>query len=76
MVVEGEQVVVGDVDTFVPEPDAGRTGPTGQATVGYEILCRRHHMRRMTAHTASLLAGTDQPLPFEGGTGPLTVRRR
>src|SRR3954454_11301026 len=35
MVVEGEQVVVGDTD----DGDA----------VGYEVLCRRHHMRRMTA---------------------------
>ncbi|GII98004.1 thymidine kinase [Sediminihabitans luteus] len=38
MVVEGEQVVVGD------------TG--GAASIGYEVLCRRHHMRRMTASGA------------------------
>jgi len=36
MVVEGAQVVVGDVAA-----DAGE--------VGYEVLCRRHHMRRETA---------------------------
>ena len=35
MVVEGAQVVVGDV-----EPPSG--------DVGYEVLCRRHHHRRMT----------------------------
>lgn len=39
MVVEGEQVVVGDVN-----------GAT--AEVGYEVLCRRHHRRRMTSTTA------------------------
>lgn len=38
MVVEGEQVVVGDT--------------AGGAVVGYEVLCRRHHMRRMTEATA------------------------
>ncbi len=40
MVVEGEQVVAGDTDT-----DTG-----GQ--VGYEVLCRRHHMRQMTESSA------------------------
>ena len=35
MVVEGEQVVVGDVAQSAAE-------------VGYEVLCRRHHLRRMT----------------------------
>jgi thymidine kinase len=35
MVVEGEQVVVGDT--------------AAGDVVGYEVLCRRHHMRRMTA---------------------------
>jgi thymidine kinase len=39
MVVEGDQVVVGDVST-------------GAGQVAYEVLCRRHHMRRMTAHAA------------------------
>ncbi len=39
MVVEGEQVVIGDVE-----------GAGG--TVAYEVLCRRHHMRRMTESVA------------------------
>ncbi|QAY62854.1 thymidine kinase [Xylanimonas allomyrinae] len=39
MVVEGEQVVVGDT-------------ATSEAVVAYEVLCRRHHMRRMTADAA------------------------
>lgn len=46
MVVEGAQVVVGDVDRM-----------TGD--VGYEVLCRRHHRRRMTSAVAA--AGTLSP---------------
>ncbi|WP_149202945.1 thymidine kinase [Actinotalea subterranea] len=51
MVVEGEQVVVGDTDASVD--------------VGYEVLCRRHHMRRMTVAVARAVASTPQTLPFE-----------
>jgi thymidine kinase len=55
MVVEGEQVVVGD---------------TAQGdTVGYEVLCRRHHMRRMTAYSQEALVRTAaleaDALPFD-----------
>lgn len=39
MVVEGEQVVVGDVNRLAGE-------------VGYEVLCRRHHQRRVTSAVA------------------------
>lgn len=39
MVTDGEQVVVGDVSA-------------GAGAVGYEVLCRRHHMRRETEATA------------------------
>ncbi|WP_328916624.1 MULTISPECIES: thymidine kinase [unclassified Streptomyces] len=46
MVVEGAQVVIGDVDRESGE-------------VGYEVLCRRHHRRRMTSATAG--AGTLSP---------------
>ncbi|MGV9251068.1 thymidine kinase [Streptomyces sp. NPDC003697] len=46
MVVEGAQVVVGDVSR---SPDE----------IGYEVLCRRHHRRRMTA--ASSRAGALSP---------------
>ncbi len=48
MVTEGSQVVVGDVD-------AGE--------VRYEVLCRSHHRRRMTATRARSTLGSD-PLPF------------
>jgi thymidine kinase len=46
MVVEGEQVVVGDVDRPAEE-------------IGYEVLCRRHHRRRLTG--AAARAGTLSP---------------
>jgi thymidine kinase len=54
MVVEGEVIVVGDVDT----PD----GPP--AEVAYEVLCRQHHRRRLTAARAQAVALTPEPLPF------------
>lgn len=62
MVTEGAQVVVGDVDM------AGRVGEAPAdhiPVVGYETLCRRHYMRRVTAHGAALMAGRDQLLPFD-----------
>lgn len=66
MVTEGAQVVVGDVDMAV-EPVAG--DPVGAAgylpVVGYETLCRRHFMRRVTAHGATIIAQQDELLPFE-----------
>ena len=46
MVVSGEQVVVGDVTPV--DPDLGPAEHAG-ATIAYEVLCRRHHMRRQTA---------------------------
>jgi thymidine kinase len=52
MVLEGDQMVVGD--TAAP----GR--PT--AVVAYEVLCRRHHRRRMTRAVAR--ATLSDPLPF------------
>ncbi|MFD0146792.1 MULTISPECIES: thymidine kinase [unclassified Streptomyces] len=49
MVVEGEQVVVGDVNRTVE--------------VGYEVLCRRHHRRRMTSASARAAALSPDVLP-------------
>jgi thymidine kinase len=54
MVVEGEQVVVGDVGSSAD-------------VVGYEVLCRRHHMRRMTAAAARASSPSMQTLDFETG---------
>ncbi|MGW0120042.1 thymidine kinase [Streptomyces sp. NPDC003327] len=53
MVVEGEQVVVGDVNRPAEE-------------IGYEVLCRRHHRRRMTS--ASSRAGALSPDVLPVGT--------
>ena len=50
MVVEGEQVVVGDV--------------TAGADVAYEVLCRRHHMRQVTARVSGAGHTSSLPLPF------------
>ena len=54
MVVEGEVIVVGDVEA------ADRPGPD----VGYEVLCRLHHRRRMTAARAQAAALSPDVLPF------------
>ncbi|MFJ8669532.1 thymidine kinase [Streptomyces sp. NPDC093600] len=50
MVVEGAQVVVGDVNR-----------PAGE--IGYEVLCRRHHRKRMTSATAHAGALSPDVLP-------------
>ncbi|MGZ5368936.1 MAG: thymidine kinase, partial [Aeromicrobium sp.] len=54
MVTEGEVIVVGDVE------DDSRPTPV----TGYEVLCRRHHRRRMTAATAKAAALSPDVLPF------------
>ncbi|WP_435741436.1 thymidine kinase [Nocardioides sp. SYSU DS0663] len=54
MVVEGDVIVVGDVD------DAG-AAPTD---VAYEVLCRQHHRRRLTAARAKAVSLAPEPLPF------------
>ncbi len=56
MVVEGEQVVPGDV--------APPAGEGSGADVGYEVLCRRHHRHRMTAARAKAPALSVDVLPF------------
>ncbi len=53
MVVEGEQVVVGD------------TKAGSQALVEYEVLCRRHFMRRMNSDAARAAASSPDVLPFD-----------
>ncbi|WP_405011302.1 thymidine kinase [Kitasatospora sp. NBC_01539] len=51
MVVEGAQVVVGDV-------------AVSEDQIGYEVLCRRHHRRRLTAATARASVLSPDVLPF------------
>ncbi|WP_338701354.1 thymidine kinase [Streptomyces sp. Q6] len=53
MVVEGAQVVIGDVDRPAAE-------------VGYEVLCRRHHRKRMTSASAHAAALSPDVLPVGG----------
>ncbi|CUR54764.1 Thymidine kinase [metagenome] len=55
MVTEGEVVVVGDVD--VHEAD-------DEVDVAYEVLCRQHHRRRLTAARARAVSLAAEPLPF------------
>jgi thymidine kinase len=49
-VTEGDQVVIGDTADDDGPADDVPAAPTG--AVAYEVLCRRHHMRHMTAATA------------------------
>ncbi|HEY3409710.1 MAG TPA: thymidine kinase [Propionicimonas sp.] len=49
MVTEGSQVVVGDI---------------GDAEVAYQVLCRRHHRRHVTAQVAAVTL-SPEPLPFD-----------
>nr|WP_276610771.1 thymidine kinase [Kineococcus siccus] len=66
MVVAGEQVVVGDVGQLEGTLDVGPVG-----TVEYEVLCRRHHVRRQTAVTA----GHRRPDPEVDLREPVSARR-
>jgi thymidine kinase len=52
MVTEGTQVVVGDTD--------------GSLEVAYQVLCRRHHRRKVTKEVAAVTLSPD-PLPFGEG---------
>jgi thymidine kinase len=59
MVTEGEVIVVGDVEAD-PVDDAPEE-------IGYEVLCRQHHRRRLTAARAKAAALSPDVLPFETG---------
>ena len=59
MVVEGEQVVVGDTEAAAP------------GVVEYEVLCRRHYMRRMNSRAAHAVALSADVLPLELDACPL-----
>jgi thymidine kinase len=57
MVLVGDQLVVGNT---VPVPDADHDDT--QPEVAYEVLCRRHHRRRLTRAVAR--ASFSDPLPL------------
>ena len=58
MVTEGEVIVVGDVESGQPHV------PGEQVDVAYEVLCRQHHRRRLTAARAKAVSLAPEPLPF------------
>jgi thymidine kinase len=58
MVTEGEVIVVGDTDE--QDPEAERPGQ-----VSYEVLCRKHHRRGLTAARARAMSLSAEPLPFD-----------
>jgi thymidine kinase len=55
MVTEGDVIVVGDVESATE---------VELAEVAYEVLCRQHHRRRMTAARARAVSMISEPLPF------------
>lgn len=63
MVTEGSQVVVGDM---VNEDEDGHVvmPRVAEPVVAYEVLCRRHHRRKMTRAVAQATLSPD-PLPFD-----------
>ena len=56
MVTEGEVVVVGDIENADETP--------ADSHVGYEVLCRQHHRRKLTAARAKAVSLAPEPLPF------------
>lgn len=62
MVTEGEVIVVGDVDSSVTVPPAD----DHEVEVAYEVLCRAHHRRGLTAARARAVSLSADPLPFSG----------
>jgi len=59
MVTEGEIIVVGDVEADRQQVDAALP------RIGYEVLCRQHHRRRLTAARARAVSMMPDPLPFD-----------
>lgn len=73
MVTEGDVVVVGDVaadeaergTSERPRSLAGtEAADQPPADVAYEVLCRQHHRRRLTAARAKAVSLAPEPLPF------------
>lgn len=60
MVTEGDVIVVGDVDPS----ESGAPLPGTEVEVAYEVLCRQHHRRGMTAARARAVSLSPEPLPF------------
>jgi thymidine kinase len=58
MVTEGEIIAVGNIGEQASEAD--RPG-----SASYEVLCRRHHRRGMTASAARALSPAGRPIPAD-----------
>lgn len=73
MVVEGEQVVVGDVHAGdeAADDEAGDVEAPPASVVEYEVLCRRHYMRRMNSAAARAASLSPDTLPFDLDLCPL-----
>ncbi len=54
MITEGEVIVVGDMEDASTQP----------GVVAYEVLCRQHHRRGLTAARAQAVSMVSEPLPF------------
>ena len=59
MVTEGEVIVVGDVEDARSAPERH-----DEVEVAYEVLCRQHHRRGLTAARARAVSLSADPLPF------------
>lgn len=66
MVVEGEVIVVGDVEDTqgIERGGAPADARADEDNVAYEVLCRQHHRRRLTAARAKAVSLAPEPLPF------------
>lgn len=74
MVTEGEVVMVGDTGADGDERGTSerprRPMEDGhEPQVAYEVLCRQHHRRGLTAARAKAVALAPEPLPFGQDTG-------
>ncbi|GAB7003855.1 thymidine kinase [Nocardioides sp. AN3] len=58
MVTEGEVIVVGDTEDATPASQL-------PGVVTYEVLCRQHHRRQLTAARAKAVSLSAEPLPFD-----------
>lgn len=61
MITEGEVIVVGDVTRSQESAQEQTEQPP---EVAYEVLCRQHHRRKMTAARARAISRINEPLPF------------
>ncbi|GAA4128842.1 thymidine kinase [Nocardioides fonticola] len=64
MVTEGDVIVVGDVEGTDDPGQPKLPASEAETDVAYEVLCRQHHRRRLTAARAKAVSLAPEPLPF------------